>query len=78
MELIDKLLILIQYWFDRFTTIQGGIQLLTVISCGALAALTHKKWQLFITQLVGDLEKQNIIRYICFDKPCDTDFNRIF
>ena len=64
MELIDKILPLIEYWFDRFTTIQGGVQLLTVIGCGALAALTHKKWQLFITQLVGDLEKQNIIRFL--------------
>ena len=64
MEIIEKLLTLIQYWFDRFTTMQGGIQLLTVIGCGALAALTHKKWQLFITRLVGDLEKQNFIQFM--------------
>jgi len=59
MELIEKLLPMIEYWFDRFTTIQGGIQLLTVVGCGALAAVTHKKWQLFITQLLGNLEKKN-------------------
>ncbi len=64
MELIDKLLPLIEYWFDRFTTIQGGIQLLTVVGCGALAAVTHKKWQLFITQLLGDLEKKNFFQFL--------------
>ncbi len=64
MELIDKLLPLIESWFNRFSTMQGGIQLLTVIGCGALAALTHKKWQLFITQLLGDLEKQNFIQFL--------------
>ena len=64
MELIDKLLPLIQYWFDRFTTIQGGIQLLTVVGCGALAAMTHKKWQSFITQLLGDLEKKNFFQFL--------------
>lgn len=64
MEIIEKLLTLIQYWFDRFTTIQGGIQLITVIGCGALAALTHNKWQLFITQLLGDLEKQNFVQFL--------------
>ncbi len=64
MELVDKLLPLIQSWFDRFSTIQGGIQLLTVIGCGALAAVTHKKWQLFITQLLGDLEKKNFFQFL--------------
>jgi len=64
MELIDKLLPLIQSWFDRFSTIQGGIQLLTVIGCGALAAATHKKWQLFITHLLGDLEKKNFFQFL--------------
>jgi len=64
MELIDKLLPLIQSWFDRFSTIQGGIQLLTVIGCGGLAAATHKKWQLFITQLLGDLEKKNFFQFL--------------
>jgi hypothetical protein len=64
MELIDKLLPLIEYWFDRFSTIQGGIQLLTVIGCGALAAVTHKRWQLFITQLLGDLEKKNFFQLL--------------
>ncbi len=64
MELIDKLLPLIQSWFERFSTIQGGIQLLTVIGCGALAAVTHKKWQLFITQLLGNLEKKNFFQFL--------------
>ena len=64
MELIDKLLPLVEYWFDRFTTIQGGIQLLTVVGCGVLAAVTHKKWQLFITHLLGDLEKKNFFQFL--------------
>ena len=64
MELIQKLLTLIEYWFDRFATIQGGIQLITVIGCGALAALTHNKWQSFITRLLGDLEKQNFVQFL--------------
>ena len=64
MEIFEKLLTLAQFWFDRFTTMQGGIQLLTVVGCGALAALTHKKWQLYITRLVGDLEKQNFIQFM--------------
>lgn len=64
MEFIDKLLPVIEYWFDRFTTIQGGIQLLTVLGCAALAALTHKKWQFFITKLLGGLEKQNFIQFM--------------
>lgn len=64
MELIEKLLPLVQYWFERFTTIHGGIQLLTVAGCGALAALTHKKWQIFITKLLGDLEKKDFFQFM--------------
>ncbi|MCK4710953.1 MAG: hypothetical protein KAU21_20225, partial [Gammaproteobacteria bacterium] len=64
MEFIDKLLPLLQSWFERFTTMQGGIQLLTVLGCGTLAALTHKKWQFFITKLLGDLEKQNFFQFL--------------
>lgn len=64
MELIEKLLPLFESWFDRFTTMQGGIQLLTVIGCVAMAALTHKKWQLVITRLLGGLEKQNFVQIL--------------
>jgi len=64
MELIDKLLPIIQSWFERFSTIQGGIQLLTVLGCGALAAVTHKKWQSFITQLLGNLEKKTFFQFL--------------
>jgi len=64
MEFIEKLLPLVQYWFDRFTTIHGGIQLLTVAGCGAMAALTHKKWQSFITKLLGDLEKKDFFQFM--------------
>ena len=64
MELLDKLLVLVEYWFDRFSTIQGGIQLLTVLGCGAFAALTHKRWQQFITKLVGGLEKKTFVQFM--------------
>jgi small-conductance mechanosensitive channel len=64
MEFIEKLLPHIEYWFERFTTIQGGIQLLTVLGCGALAALTHKKWQQFITKLLGGLENKNFVQFL--------------
>ena len=64
MEIIDKVLPLLEYWFERFTTMQGGIQLFTVIGCGALAAVTHKKWQSFITRLLGDFEKQDFIQFM--------------
>lgn len=64
MKLIDSLLPLLEYWFERFTTIQGGIQLLTVLGCGALAALTHKRWLAFIKKLVGDLGKKPTINFL--------------
>lgn len=64
MEFINNLLPLIESWFDRFVTIQSGVQLLTVVVCGALAAFSYQKWQLFITQLLGDFEKQNFIQFI--------------
>ncbi|MCK5395057.1 MAG: mechanosensitive ion channel [Gammaproteobacteria bacterium] len=64
MELIDNLLQILEQWFNRFATIEGGIQLLTVIGCGTLAAVSHKKWQLFITRLLGDLEKQDFIQFL--------------
>jgi small-conductance mechanosensitive channel len=64
MELIDKLLLLVEYWFQRFSTIQGGIQLLTVLGCSALAALTHKRWQQFITKLLGGLESKNFSQFL--------------
>ncbi|VAW51935.1 Potassium efflux system KefA protein / Small-conductance mechanosensitive channel [hydrothermal vent metagenome] len=64
MEIIEKILPLLEQWFHRFTTMQGGIQLITVIGCGALAAVTHKKWQLFITRLLGDFEKQNFFQFL--------------
>jgi len=64
MKLIDSLLPFLTYWFDRFTTINGGIQLLTVVGCGALAALTHKRWLAFIRKLVGDLEKKPYISFM--------------
>ncbi|MFV2004470.1 MAG: mechanosensitive ion channel family protein [Gammaproteobacteria bacterium] len=64
MEIIDTLLQFLENGYNRFATIQGGIQLLTVIGCGALAAATHKKWQTFITRLLGGLEKQEFIQFL--------------
>ena len=64
MDIIEKLLTLMETGFDQFATMRGGIQLFTVIGCAALAAITHKKWQFFITKLVGELEKQSMVRYM--------------
>ena len=64
MEYIDRLIPVIQHWFDKLTTIESIIQIITVIFCGALAALTHQRWQSFITRLFGDLEKRTFFQLI--------------
>ena len=58
MELLASLYPLLQKWFNEFTTIQGGLQLTSVVGCFLLARLTHKHWQRFITKLLGGLERQ--------------------
>ncbi|MGB5396331.1 MAG: mechanosensitive ion channel domain-containing protein [Gammaproteobacteria bacterium] len=63
MELIDKLTKLVESWIAEFLTISGGLQLGAVVACGALAWLTHRHWQQFITRLLGGLEKQGFIRF---------------
>ncbi len=64
MELLETLYYFSLKWIKEFSTIQGGLQLVTVLGCGALAALTHKRWQQFITRLVGDLEQQGFVRFM--------------
>lgn len=64
MEIINTILQHFEQWFTLHATIEGGIQLLTVIGCGSLAAVTHKKWQLLIAKLVGDLEKKEFIQFL--------------
>jgi len=64
MELIDTLLQFLETQYHRFATIQGGIQILTVVGCGTLAAVTHKKWQLFITRLLGNLDKHDFVQFL--------------
>jgi small-conductance mechanosensitive channel len=64
MELLETVYNFALHWIREFSTIQGGLQLGTVLLCGALAALTHKQWQSFITRLVGNLEKQRFIRFL--------------
>jgi small-conductance mechanosensitive channel len=64
MELLEQLYQFALKWIKEFSTIQGGLQLGTVLFCGALAALTHKHWQRFITRLVGNLEQQGFIRFL--------------
>ncbi|MGD8581109.1 MAG: mechanosensitive ion channel [Gammaproteobacteria bacterium] len=64
MELLETLYNFVLKWIKEFSTIQGGLQLGTVLVCGALAALTHKHWQNFITRLVGSLEKKGFIRFM--------------
>ena len=64
MDIIDTIIQFSEQWFNRYATLEGGIQLLTVIICGALAAFTYKQWQQFITKLLGDLEKQKFIQFL--------------
>ena len=64
MDLLQTLLKLLQEWFALFTTIAGGLQLATIVGCGALARLTHNRWQQFITQLLGGFQKQEFIRFM--------------
>jgi small-conductance mechanosensitive channel len=64
MELLETLYYFALKWIKEFSTIQGGLQLVTVLGCGALAALTHNRWQQFITRLVGDLEQQGFVRFM--------------
>ncbi len=64
MELLETLYSFALERIEQFSTIQGGLQIADVIICGALAALTHKHWQQFITRLVGNFEQQGFIRFI--------------
>lgn len=64
MDLTETLLNLLQRWFIEFTTISGGLQLATIISCGTLAYLTHNRWQRFIKKLLGDFEREAFIRFM--------------
>ncbi len=64
MELIEKLTKLVESWIAEFLTISGGLQLGAVVACGALAWLTHRHWQQFITRLLGGLEKKGFIRFL--------------
>jgi small-conductance mechanosensitive channel len=64
MELLETLYNFTLHWIKEFSTIQGGLQLGTVLMCGALAALTHKYWQNFITRLVGSFEQKGFFRFL--------------
>ena len=64
MELLETLYSFALQRIEQFSTIQGGLQIADVIICGALAALTHKHWQQFITRLLGNFEQQGFIRFI--------------
>ena len=63
MEFTEKLIKLIESWIAEFLTISGGLQIGAVVACGALAWLTHRHWQQFITRLLGGLEKKGFIRF---------------
>lgn len=64
MELLETIYYFFLKWIKEFSTIQGGLQLVTVLGCGALAALTHKRWQQFIMKLVGEFEQQGFFRFM--------------
>ena len=63
MDLINNLLPTIETWFERFITIQNGIQLLTVVVCGALAFFTPKKWRVITNKFLSDNEKNTVIQF---------------
>lgn len=63
MELLDNLYSLIEGWILEFTTIRGGLQLGMVVGCAFLALLTHRRWQAFITKLLGDLEHNRFFQF---------------
>lgn len=64
MEYINNLLPLIENWFERFITLQNGVQLLTVVICGALAFFTAKKWRVITNKLLSENEKHTFIQFI--------------
>lgn len=64
MDLINNLLPTIETWFERFITIQNGVQLLTVVVCGALAFFTAKKWRVITNKLLSDNEKHTVIQFV--------------
>ena len=70
MDLTQTLLNLFQKWVTEFTTISGGLQLATFIACGALALLTHKRWQAFITKLASGFASYDFVRFLlhCTDR----------
>lgn len=63
MELFNELINQIHAWVTEFSTISGGLQLGIVLACGALAWLTHTRWQKFISKLLGNLEKKSAARF---------------
>ena len=64
MDFIDNLLPQIHSWVDRFTTVESGIQLITVVGCGLLAALTYKKWQKIIAKMLDGVENKKITEFL--------------
>jgi len=64
MDLLEKLYHFALEWIKEFSTIQGGLQIADVLICAALAALTHRHWQKFITRLAGDHEDKSFIRFV--------------
>ena len=64
MEHLENLYHFLLKQIQEFSTIQGGLQVADVLLCAALAALTHKHWQKFITRLVGGFEKQGFIQFL--------------
>ena len=64
MDLTQTLIGILQTWFIKFTTISGGLQLAAIIGCGALALLTHKRWQAFITKLASGFASNDFIRFL--------------
>ncbi len=64
MDFINNLVPQIQEWIGRFITVESGIQLLTVLSCGLLAAFTNKRWQKYIASRLANIENKKLIEFL--------------
>lgn len=64
MDFINTLLPTIETWFERFITVQNGVQLLTVVVCGALAFFTAKKWRIITNKLLSEDKKHTVIQFV--------------
>ena len=64
MDIVHNLYELVQQVIQQFSTIESGLQLVTLIGCGALAYFTYSYWQELISRLVGGFESNGFVQYL--------------